>query len=123
MAQAEENLVCLNFKLTSAQIERLNERSRIQLGFPHDFISEAAKLFLYRNTYSLIDNHKVLKGFTLSPSKNNQTYEPNRFKMASSSISIRRPHSISECVKMDELGLWCRPVKHTLNTRNRRNIY
>ena len=57
-AQAKENLGCLNFQLTSAQVERLNEVSRIQLGFPHDFISEAAKLFLYGNTYPLIDNHR-----------------------------------------------------------------
>jgi hypothetical protein len=39
---------------------RLDEKSKIQLGFPYDFISETANLtFLYGNTYSLIDNHRA----------------------------------------------------------------
>jgi len=61
VAQAKDNLGCLDFQLTSVQLERLNEISGIQLGFPHDFMSEAAKVFLYGNTYSLIDNHRELK--------------------------------------------------------------
>jgi aryl-alcohol dehydrogenase-like predicted oxidoreductase len=60
VAQVKDSLDCLDFQLTSAQIERLNEISRIQLGFPHDFMSEAAKVFLYGNAYSLIDNHREL---------------------------------------------------------------
>ncbi|HET7283882.1 MAG TPA: hypothetical protein VFI70_04285 [Nitrososphaeraceae archaeon] len=40
------------------QLKRLDEKSKIQLGFPHDFMSEAAKVFLYGNTFSLIDNHR-----------------------------------------------------------------
>jgi hypothetical protein len=40
-------------------LKRLDEKSKIELGFPHDFMSEAAKIFLYGNTFSLIDNHRV----------------------------------------------------------------
>ena len=58
-AQIKDNLGCLDFELTSDQLKRLDEKSKIQLGFPHDFMSEAAKIFLYGNTYSLIDNHRA----------------------------------------------------------------
>ena len=57
-AQIKDNLGCLDFELTSDQLKRLDEKSKIQLGFPHDFMSEAAKIFLYGNTFSLIDNHR-----------------------------------------------------------------
>src|SRR5437899_1202852 len=58
-AQAKDNLGCLDFELTTDQLKRLDEKSKIQLGFPHDFMSEAAKLFLYGNTFSLIDTHRT----------------------------------------------------------------
>lgn len=57
-AQIKDNLGCLDFELSSDQLKRLDEKSKIQLGFPHDFMSEAAKIFLYGNTFSLIDNHR-----------------------------------------------------------------
>jgi aryl-alcohol dehydrogenase-like predicted oxidoreductase len=57
-AQINDNLDCMDFKLTQDQMKRLDEKSKIQLGFPHDFVSEAAKIFLYGNTFSLIDNHR-----------------------------------------------------------------
>jgi aryl-alcohol dehydrogenase-like predicted oxidoreductase len=58
-AQIKDNLGCLDFELTEDQLKRLDEKSKIELGFPHDFMSEAAKIFLYGNTFSLIDNHRV----------------------------------------------------------------
>ena len=57
-AQIKDNLGCLDFELTKDQLKRLDEKSKIQLGFPHDFMSEAASIFLYGNTFSLIDNHR-----------------------------------------------------------------
>jgi aryl-alcohol dehydrogenase-like predicted oxidoreductase len=57
--QVKDNLGCLDFELTRDQLKRLDEKSKIQLGFPHDFISEAARIFLYGNTFSLIDNHRA----------------------------------------------------------------
>jgi aryl-alcohol dehydrogenase-like predicted oxidoreductase len=58
-AQINDNLGCLDFELTQDQVKRLDDKSKIQLGFPHDFISEQAKIFLYGNTFSLIDNHRA----------------------------------------------------------------
>jgi aryl-alcohol dehydrogenase-like predicted oxidoreductase len=58
-AQIKDNLGCLDFELTRDQLKRLEEKSKIQLGFPHDFMSEAARVFLYGNTFSLIDNHRA----------------------------------------------------------------
>ena len=37
--QIKDNLNCLNFDLTEEQLNRLNEVSKIDLGFPHDFLS------------------------------------------------------------------------------------
>jgi aryl-alcohol dehydrogenase-like predicted oxidoreductase len=59
-AQINDNLGCLDFDLTQDQLKRLDEKSKIQLGFPHDFITETANLtFLFGNTFSLIDNHRA----------------------------------------------------------------
>ncbi|HET7149255.1 MAG TPA: aldo/keto reductase [Candidatus Nitrosopolaris sp.] len=58
-AHIKDNLSCLDFELTIDQLKRLHEKSKIQLGFPHDFMSEEAKVFLYGNTFSLIDNHRA----------------------------------------------------------------
>lgn len=58
-AQIKDDLGCLDFELTSDQLKRLDEKSKIELGFPYDFMSEAAKIFLYGNTFSLIDNHRI----------------------------------------------------------------
>ena len=41
-AQIKDNSACLDFELTTDQLRRLDEKSKIQLGIPHDFISEAA---------------------------------------------------------------------------------
>jgi aryl-alcohol dehydrogenase-like predicted oxidoreductase len=59
-AQINDNLGCLDFKLTQDQLKRLDDKSKIQLGFPHDFMSEeTAKVFLYGNTFSQIDSHRA----------------------------------------------------------------
>jgi aryl-alcohol dehydrogenase-like predicted oxidoreductase len=56
-SQIEDNLGCLEFELTSEQMQRLNEVSKIELGFPHDFLnSEMIKDIIYGGTYSLIRN-------------------------------------------------------------------
>lgn len=57
--QVKDNLGCLDFELTRDQLKRLDEKSKIQLGFPHDFMSEAARSLTYGNTFSLIDNHRA----------------------------------------------------------------
>jgi aryl-alcohol dehydrogenase-like predicted oxidoreductase len=39
-AQLDDNLGCLDFELSPAHKQRLDEVSRIELGFPHDFLAQ-----------------------------------------------------------------------------------
>jgi aryl-alcohol dehydrogenase-like predicted oxidoreductase len=58
-AQIKDNLGCLDFELAAEQMKRLDEISKIQLGFPHDFIgSDWGKMMAYGNKYPFIDNHR-----------------------------------------------------------------
>jgi aryl-alcohol dehydrogenase-like predicted oxidoreductase len=54
--QLEDNLGALELELTAAELERLEEVSRIQLGFPHDF---GADRLAYGTTRPLIDSHRA----------------------------------------------------------------
>ena len=53
--QLEDNLGTLELELTATELARLEEVSRIQLGFPHDF---GADRLAYGTTRPLIDNHR-----------------------------------------------------------------
>ncbi len=56
--QLKENLDCLKYKLNEAQLNKLNEISKIKLGFPHEFLtSENIRDIVYSGSYDLIDNH------------------------------------------------------------------
>jgi aryl-alcohol dehydrogenase-like predicted oxidoreductase len=56
-SQIKDNLACLEFELTEEQMKILNEVSKIEMGFPQDFLnSEAIKDVVYGGTYSLIHN-------------------------------------------------------------------
>jgi aryl-alcohol dehydrogenase-like predicted oxidoreductase len=56
-SQIKDNLACLEFKLSNEQVQRLNEISKIELGFPHDFLnSEMVKEIIHGGTFSLIQN-------------------------------------------------------------------
>lgn len=57
LSQLEDNLGCLEVALTAEQLARLNEVSRIELGFPHEFI-ESERDALFGGTYDKIDNHR-----------------------------------------------------------------
>jgi aryl-alcohol dehydrogenase-like predicted oxidoreductase len=58
-AQIKDNLGCLDFELSSNHMNRLDEISKIQLGFPHDFIeSEFTKVMAYGSKFPFIDNHR-----------------------------------------------------------------
>ena len=39
VSQLEDSLGCLSFEIPEKQINRLNEVSKIDLGFPHDFLN------------------------------------------------------------------------------------
>ena len=58
-AQITDNLGCLDFELTPDQLKRLDDKTKIQLGFPHDFMSEDNLTFLFGKSFSLIDNHRA----------------------------------------------------------------
>lgn len=55
-AQMAENLECLDFRLTEDQMKQLDDASRIQLGFPHDFSnSKHIRNIIFGETFDLID--------------------------------------------------------------------
>jgi aryl-alcohol dehydrogenase-like predicted oxidoreductase len=58
-SQMKENLQSLEFTLDPEHLDRLHEVSKIELGFPHEFLkSEPVLNALYGKTYSKIDNHR-----------------------------------------------------------------
>ncbi|MEP0858781.1 aldo/keto reductase [Trichocoleus sp. DQ-U1] len=59
VSQIEDNLACLDVHLTPEHLQRLSEVSQIDLGFPHDFLSnDTIRDRLYGGTFNLIDNHR-----------------------------------------------------------------
>ncbi|MDF5718451.1 MAG: aldo/keto reductase [Rhizonema sp. NSF051] len=57
VSQVKDNLDCLNVTLTAAQLQRLDEVSQIELGFPHDFLgSDMIHERLFGGTFDAIDN-------------------------------------------------------------------
>ncbi|MGA9225496.1 MAG: aldo/keto reductase, partial [Mesobacillus sp.] len=52
-AQLNDNLGCLEFELGDEHMNRLNEMSKVSLGFPHDFLSSGQQ-----QMYAKIDNHR-----------------------------------------------------------------
>ena len=59
LVQINDNLACMEFVLSDDRIQRLNEVSKIELGFPHDFLStDAIRNIIYGGTYSSIYDHR-----------------------------------------------------------------
>jgi aryl-alcohol dehydrogenase-like predicted oxidoreductase len=57
-AQLKDNIDCLKFSLYETQLNKLNEVSKIDLGFPHNFLSsENIREIVFGGTYNKIDNH------------------------------------------------------------------
>lgn len=55
-SQMKENLGCLDFRLTEEQMKQLNDMSRIELGFPRDFLeNDEVRGFIFGETFPLID--------------------------------------------------------------------
>ena len=60
--QMEDSLGCLDFTLTDEQIKRLDEVSKIELGFPHDMLSsDQVKEVSFGGTHSLIETTETTK--------------------------------------------------------------
>lgn len=55
--QFKENLACLDLTLSSEQVQRLDEVSRISLGFPLDFLPRARSL-VYGSMFETIDSER-----------------------------------------------------------------
>ena len=59
LVQINDNLACMEFVLSYEYIQRLNEVSKIELGFPHNFLStDAIRNIIYGGTYSSIYDHR-----------------------------------------------------------------
>ncbi len=55
--QLKDNLACPNFDLTNDQINRLNETSPVDLGFPHSFLgSDHVRGLIFGKTFDQIEN-------------------------------------------------------------------
>ncbi len=58
-SQIEDNLKSIDIKLTKEQLQRLDTISKIECGFPHDFLSsDRIKDLIYGGYYSKIINHR-----------------------------------------------------------------
>jgi aryl-alcohol dehydrogenase-like predicted oxidoreductase len=57
--QVQDNLGCLEFTLAEEQIQQLNAVSKIELGFPHDFLaSDGIRDVVYGGMFSKIEAHR-----------------------------------------------------------------
>jgi aryl-alcohol dehydrogenase-like predicted oxidoreductase len=57
VTQLRDNLGCLDFTLGPDQLATLDAASKIDLGFPHDFLVQA-RSYIFGKTFPLIDNHR-----------------------------------------------------------------
>jgi aryl-alcohol dehydrogenase-like predicted oxidoreductase len=61
LSQLKDNMACVEVTLDDAHLQQLNEVSRIELGFPHDFVAnEMVQNFAYGGMRELIDNHRAV---------------------------------------------------------------
>ena len=59
LEQLRDNLGCLSCSLTPEQLARLNEASKFDVGFPHDFLGAGGiKKAVYGGLFDQIDNHR-----------------------------------------------------------------
>ncbi|NEQ41896.1 MAG: aldo/keto reductase, partial [Okeania sp. SIO3I5] len=59
ISHIEDNLQCVDVKLSPEQIQQLDRVSEIELGFPHDFYkTDMVKNFAYNGAFEKIDNHR-----------------------------------------------------------------
>jgi aryl-alcohol dehydrogenase-like predicted oxidoreductase len=59
LSQLKDNLGCLEVELSQNDLARLERVSKIEMGFPHDFLSSPAiQDIVYGGTHDQIDNHR-----------------------------------------------------------------
>jgi aryl-alcohol dehydrogenase-like predicted oxidoreductase len=57
-AQIKDNLGCLAFAIDPPLLDRLDAASKVDLGFPHDFLVRA-RPYIFGRTFPLIDRHRT----------------------------------------------------------------
>jgi diketogulonate reductase-like aldo/keto reductase len=58
--QLKQNLACLEHPLSDDQLKRLDEISKIDLGFPYDLLArDYFRNLLFGGTFEQIDNHRA----------------------------------------------------------------
>jgi len=57
--QLSDNLAALEIKLSAEHLQQLDDVSKIELGFPHEFLQSDGVLdVVFSGAYGLIDNHR-----------------------------------------------------------------
>ena len=60
VGQVTENLACVDLDLTSEHVTRLDDVSRIELGFPHDFIEgQTMRDLIFGDSLPRVDSHAL----------------------------------------------------------------
>lgn len=58
-AHIRDNLACLEFELAPQHLQRLDEITKIDMGFPQSFLaSDHVHNLIFGDTYALLDNHR-----------------------------------------------------------------
>lgn len=57
VSQVKDNLACLDFELTEDHLQTLDDASKIELGFPYDFLAKTKEV-TYGGMFDSIDNHR-----------------------------------------------------------------
>jgi aryl-alcohol dehydrogenase-like predicted oxidoreductase len=60
VVQMKENLACLDFTLSREHVERLNEISKIETGYPHNLLAKVRR-FTFGDKWEEIINHRGIK--------------------------------------------------------------
>ena len=59
VSHVDDNLQCVDVELSLEQIKQLDDVSKIELGFPHDFFKAGmVRNFVYNGTFDQIENHR-----------------------------------------------------------------
>lgn len=62
VSHIQDNLQCVDVELSPEQIQQLDRVSKIELGFPHDFLkTDMVRNFIYNGTFEKIKNHRYLR--------------------------------------------------------------
>ena len=60
LTQLQDNLASIEVSLSPEHLQRLNEVSQIELGFPHDFLhNDDIRDRLFGGTFNTIENHRI----------------------------------------------------------------